>query len=79
MAVAPSTTNLLPPPRLTGNPQDDLVALNRWLRDLYQFLAIAPNIGGEMNALINEAVQTGGAGATPASELKRISDWIAAH
>ncbi|CAB4143983.1 hypothetical protein UFOVP469_4 [uncultured Caudovirales phage] len=39
---------LLSPPRLTGDPDRDRLAINRWMQDLYNSLVLSANITGTL-------------------------------
>ncbi len=49
MATPPSTGNdLLPPPRLTGDPKADAAVVQRWMTDVYERLALTLNVSGQL-------------------------------
>ena len=42
--------NILPPPRLSGDPQQDTQVLLRWMNDLYDRLVKVANVIGTLSA-----------------------------
>lgn len=51
-STTPTTGNsVLPPPRLTGQPDADNAMMQRWLQSIYQQLIIVVNVQGAVTEL----------------------------
>ena len=46
--TASTGNTILPPPRLTGNPQADAIAMQRWLNLLYDQMIVVSNVIGQI-------------------------------
>lgn len=63
---------LLPPPRLTGDPSKDLPSLSRWCNTLWDHLTGTHNVLGEMDALVRAVRVAQGTQTNVATEFVRV-------
>lgn len=67
---------LLPPPRVTGNTEDDFRKLNQWCHELHDQLVVADNALGVLRALITNTRSQVGTETNVAEQFARMIEKI---
>jgi hypothetical protein len=68
-AAVDTGNTILPPPRLTGDPKADALAMQRWLALLYQQMILVTNVVGQVTQNTNDI-------ATMQSQIKTINGTL---